>query len=334
VQAYEQYLKGVALMHLRGARILDAIECFRNAIALDGRYAPALAGLANALVLSSLWGIAAPQDIRVGALDAASRALAAGPELAEVHAAAALVAIAVEFDRVKAAREWDRAVALGPADSTIRAARAVFHLCYVRGDFARAEADLRIALGSDPLNQTVNAQLGLVLGFARRPAEAIALATRATTLDPDALFGQWVLILALLVQGSFEEVLTTGRKIMGKFGRNAWIMLGMAQASAAHGHTDDAAALFEELVARSRTGHVQPGVLAIIEMALGRREEAMARWRQAVLTRDTFMIAVLLHAPNADRMRAEPEHAAILREIGWDTPLPGAGDPGGIAHAG
>ncbi len=318
LQAYDEYLKGQALMHRRGPGIMEAIECFRRAIALDARYAPALSGLAHALVLLSLWGIVDPKTIRAAALDASARALAADPALPEAHVAAALVAIGVDFDREKAAREWDQAIALGPANVDVRATRAVFHLCYVRGDFAAAERDVRIALERDPLNQTAHAQLGLVLSFAGRAAEAVEEAERAIALDATALFGRWVLILAQLVAGAYEDVIQTGIAIMRTFGRNGWVMLGMAQAYAALGRADEATALFDELAARSRTEYVQPGVLALIAMDLGRRDEAMRRWAEAAASRDMFMVAMLLYAPISARMRAEPEHGALLREMGWD----------------
>ena len=320
LDAYDEYLKGMALMHRRGIAIFEAIESFRRAIALDANYAPALAGLAHAQVLASFWGILDPKDVRTSALDAASRALAAGPELVEAHVAAAMVAIGVEFDRAKAARAWDRAIELGPTDVDARANRAVFHLCYVCGDFEESERELRIALDCDPLNPTLQSQLGLVLAFGGRAAEAVAQARRAIALKPDALFGQWILILALLVGQAYDEVITTGIAIMGRFGRNGWVLLGMAGAYAALGRSE-AAAIFDELLARSRTEYVQPAVLAMIAMDLGRRDDALRWWAQAAADRDMLMVAMLLHAPISARLRAQPEHLALLRQMGWDTPL-------------
>jgi len=322
LQAYDEYLKGMALMHRRGLAIIEAIDSFRRAIALDADYAPALAGLAHAQVLASFWGILDPKEVRASALDAASRALAADPELVEGHVAAAMVAIGVAFDRAEAARAWDRAIELGPSDVDARANRAVFHLCYVCGDFEEAERELQFALQIDPVNPTLGSQLGLVLAFAGRFTEAVAQAHRAIALKPDALFGHWILILALLVGQAYDEVITTGMAIVRKFGRNGWVLLGMADAYAALGRSEEAAAIFDELLARSRTEYVQPAVLAMIAMDLGRRDEALRWWAQAAADGDMLMVAMLLHAPISAKLRAQPEHRALLRQIGWDTPLP------------
>ena len=92
LRAYDEYLKGMAQMRRRGAGIVAAIESFRRAVALDPEYAPALAGLAHAMVLAGFWGIASPADLGFAAIDVAARALASNPLLVEAHIAAALVA--------------------------------------------------------------------------------------------------------------------------------------------------------------------------------------------------------------------------------------------------
>ncbi len=323
LEAYDEYLKGMALMHRRGVGILEAIECFRKATLKDPTYAPALAGLAHALALAAFWGMADPEEGRQAARDASARALAADSNLVAAQVAAAMVAIAVEFDRTKAAHAWDRAVALGLTDVDARASRALFHLCYVEGDFAAAIRELRQTLASDPLNHALHSQLGLALTFGGDHAEAIAEARQAITMDPRSFFGYWVLIHALLVNGQDEEVLSTGVATMRRFGRNSWILLGLAGAYAALGRLEEASAIYDELTARSRTEYVQPTVLAMTAISVGRREEAVAWLARAAASRDVFLVPMLLQSPTpaAVALRREPEHADIVRQLGWDKPL-------------
>ena len=323
LEAYDEYLKAMALMHRRGVGILEAIECFRQATVKDPAYAPALAGLAHALALAAFWGMTDPEEVRQPAIEAAARALTADPKLVAAQVAAAMVAIAVEFDRAKAARAWDRAVALGPTDVDARANRALFHLCYVQGDFAAAISELRLALASDPLNHTLHSQLGLALTFGGELAEAEAEARRAIEMNPGSFFGFWVLVLALLVSGQNAEVLSNGIAVMRRFGRNSWVLLGMAGANAALGRLQDANAIYEELLARSRTEYVQPTVLAMTAISVGRRDEAVAWLARAAASRDVFLIPMLLQSPipSAAALRLEPEHAEIVQQLGWDRPL-------------
>ena len=320
LRAYDEYLKGVAMMHRRGAGIIAAIECFQRAIALDADYALALAGLANALVLSCFWGITRPQDVSAAALDASARALKANPLLVESHVAAALVALLVEFDQAKSARAWDRALELGPTDFESRVTRAVFYLGYIRGDFDAAARDIRLALDCDPLNPTYHTNFAFVLGFSGRGAEAAVEARRAMELDPDALYAQWVLVLSLYIAGADEDVIATGMQVMSKFGRHAWIMMAMTGAYARLGRMEEARSLYAELQARSRTGYVQPGVLATTASYLGHRDEAVRLWLQAAAGRDMVMPALLLYSPLTTLLRAQPEHTALLQQLGWDPP--------------
>ncbi|MFN8547186.1 MAG: protein kinase [Candidatus Eisenbacteria bacterium] len=60
VEAYELYLKGRALLMLRGRFIRQAIPCFERAIQLDPRYVDAMALLADACRLLGTMGMAPP----------------------------------------------------------------------------------------------------------------------------------------------------------------------------------------------------------------------------------------------------------------------------------
>jgi TolB-like protein/tetratricopeptide (TPR) repeat protein/tRNA A-37 threonylcarbamoyl transferase component Bud32 len=319
--AYDAYLKGTAAMHRRGAGTLDAIDAFRQAIALDPQFAQALAGLSHALVLSSFWGMTDPRDVGQPALEAARRAREADPTSADAEVSSALVALSVEFDRKGAASAWERAIALAPADGNVRAMRAVFHHCYVIGDTDTAVRELRLALERDPLSHILHAHLGLVLSFGGRADEAMIEAAKAMELDPQALYGHWIAIMVRLDAGHFAEAIDIASKAVARFGRHAWLLMGLTVAHAGLGHLEAATAIHDELLARSRTEYVQSGVLSIMAMAIGRRDEAVARWSRAVDERDPMMVPLLLRTPLAAPLREQPEHRALLVRLGWDRPL-------------
>ncbi len=322
--AYEEYLRGTAQMHRRGAGLLEAIECFGRAIETDPGYAPALAGLAHALVLSSFWGLRAPAEIGPPATDAARRALLADPSSAEAHASAALVALTVDYDRTAAAAAWERAMALAPGSSVVRGLRAVFHHCYVRRDLEGAIRELRLALDSDPLNAFLHCHIGQVLSFGPAPRvdEALAEADRALTLDPEAMYPRWIRVIALTAGRHWERAAEEALDTMRRLGRHGWFMQALAVTEAKLGRKDVAQALYDEMIARSRTEHVQRPILAVMALAVGRREEAVALWIRSVEERDPLMVAYLLQTPLAEDIRSLPEHHALLQRLGWDKALP------------
>jgi serine/threonine-protein kinase len=321
LEAYDAYLKGTAQMYRRGAGTLEAIDSFRRAIALDPEFAQAQAGLSHALVLAAFWGMTDPRQIGPAAVEAARRAREADPSSADAQVSSALVALLVEFDRASAATAWERAVALAPNDGNVRAMRAVFHHCYVMGDTETAATELRVALTRDPLSHILHAHLGLVLSFGGRADEAIAEAAKAMELDPHALYGHWIAIMVRLDAGHFAEAIDIAAKAVARFGRHTWLLLGLTVAHARLGRLDAATAIYDELLARSRTEYVQSGVLGIMAMAIGRRDEAVARWSRAVDERDPMMVPLMLRTPMAAPLRAQPEHRALLARLGWDRPL-------------
>src|SRR5215813_821251 len=59
--AYQLYLKGRALLYKRGLGVPRALECFKQAVALDPEYALAWASLADAHGLNAYYGFVNPQ---------------------------------------------------------------------------------------------------------------------------------------------------------------------------------------------------------------------------------------------------------------------------------
>jgi serine/threonine-protein kinase len=321
LEAYDAYLKGMAQMHRRGAGTLEAIDSFRQAIALDPQFAGAQAGLSHALVLSSFWGMSDPRQTGVPAIEAARRAREADSTSADAEMSSALVALLVEFDRAAASKAWERAIALAPADGNVRAMCAVFHHCYVMGDIDTAVRELGVALDRDPLSHILHAHLGLVLTFGGRAEESMIEAQKAIRLDPQALYGYWIVVMARLAGREYAGAIEDAQRSIPRFGRHAWLLMGLAIAHAQLEQLEPAEAIFDELVARSRTEYVQGAVLAVTAMAIGRRDEAVSRWLRAADDRDPMMAVLMQRGILAVELREQPEHQALLQRLGWDRPL-------------
>ena len=61
--AYERYLKGRFFVTRRGAWIIQALECFQQAVALDSEFALAHAALADANLLIASYGLMPVKNI-------------------------------------------------------------------------------------------------------------------------------------------------------------------------------------------------------------------------------------------------------------------------------
>jgi len=316
LDAYELYLKARSLMKERGAALLTAIDLLDRAVALDPGFAPALAYLAHSLILSSFWGLSAPDRVMPRAAWAAAAALEHDPSLVAAHTASALVATCIQFDPDRATAAWNRALMIDPWDAEARVLRAAFDLCYTRGAFDEAIAEVRAVIERDPLSAIAHTQLAVILSFADRLDQAMVEAKRARELDPVSFFAVWAAVNAVAFSENAGEAVDSIIAFLPRYGRHAWLMMALAAASARAGLADRAEAAFLELSARSRIEYVSPAVMAATAEFAERRTEALELLRSAVEIRDPVLGAFAMHSPPMGKLRTAPEFWEIIGGLG------------------
>ena len=182
LQAYDLYLRGQFLWHgRRSDGLKQAAEYFKQAVALDPKFARAYASLALTYALYSDYAGMQPREALPLVQQAAGRALALDNTLAEPHAA---LATAYQYvARYGAAdEEFRRAIRLDPRYPTA-------HQWYgghllLTGRIQEAIDELSKARDLDPLSPIISANLASALAFAGRREEALAAARRAVELAP------------------------------------------------------------------------------------------------------------------------------------------------------
>jgi len=157
VEAYQEYLKGAALMPGRKVDDMRAAAAhFEKAIAIDGNYARAYVAAADAYeLLEEYTGSPAAETARIGKY--IERALALAPDLGEAHASRASQ-LENAHDLDGAEREFRRAIELAPSYASGFQWYGEM-LAYRVHDFAGAERQLRHAVALDPLSPIVQDQL-------------------------------------------------------------------------------------------------------------------------------------------------------------------------------
>jgi TolB-like protein/Tfp pilus assembly protein PilF len=176
LEAWEAYQLGKHLMRTRGsAPLMDAEGHFRTALALDPKFALASVGLADTLLLQTLYA-GRSRDATLGEAEkAANRALELDPNLAEAWAAAG-------------------------------------HLAADRGKFERAEQMLRRAIALNANYAPAHQWLTPVLGSLGRRDEALAAAEHASVLDPRSAIMHVNLGVARSSVGRFDDALVALRR--------------------------------------------------------------------------------------------------------------------------
>jgi tetratricopeptide (TPR) repeat protein len=313
-EAYEAYLRGRYFANQRSADGLrKAIEHFQTAVRLDPGYADAYAGLAGAYGPLGYSGYVPPQEALAGMRAAVTRALAIDDDLAEAHAARALLLAVHEWRLADAEPAFRRALALDPADASAHSWYAQFLIATGRRDEALAES--RRAIELDPLSLVINTGFGSRLYWARRFDEAIAQCRKTLELDPAYGGARRCLALAHVQRGAHEQAV---RELEHDGSGSAPTPSGLADLGyvyARAGRSKDAHRVITELTTRSAREYVTPYALALVHAGLGENGRAL-EWLERAGEERSPRLVFLSVEPAFDGLRGDPRFAAVRRKLG------------------
>jgi serine/threonine-protein kinase len=312
LEAYQLYLKGRALLYQRGRSIAAARECFQQAVALDPEYAQAWAGLADAYTTSGYSAYFPAAEVMPQAIDAARRALALAPDLAEAHNALACATLLWERDYATAEREFRRAIELNPGYVQARAWYGLFYLHWIAGKVEEGEEQIARGLEVDPLSGYSHFLMGFLLLSSGRAREAVASCRRGVELDPNSYLGTWSLGCALGVVEEYGEAIAVMERALAMSGRHVWALATLAAILARAGKADDARAVMQEAAARGAREYLQPSMMAAAAVAVEGMDAGIAWVRRALEERDPLFVSMARSWPYYDPLRPDPRFQAIL----------------------
>lgn len=299
LEAHEAYLEGrhhLAEMSLPGLRL--AVEAFEGAVALDPAYARAWAGLADANNLLSWWGGLTPTESAKRGREAAEKALALAPELAEAHDALGFVSFYYDFDFAEAESRFRKAIELSPG-------LAMTHYWYAgllsaTGRHQEAIARIRTAQELDPLSPLINADAGWYYFYARRHPEAIRECRRILAFDPDYAWAHQCVLAAARKSGREEEAresLDELARILGAPETETWERWYL-----------------ERMESASSKLYVSPYGVALLKLDLGDRGGALDTLERAYEERDGFLVHLAVD-PRLEPLHREPRFRRLLGEL-------------------
>jgi tetratricopeptide (TPR) repeat protein len=229
---YDLYLRGRHAWGLRTSEGFDsAIKYFTDATKRDPEFALAHAGLADALSLfptASLVNRSVENFDR--AREAAEKAIALDPNLAEAHTALAAVHFFGERNFEAAAKEFERALQLNKHYPTAHQWYAI--ALSENGRHADARQHALEAVAEDPLNGIMHQALGLVTYYARDFNTAIASERKALDLNPQLPLARVVLAKALVMAEKPQEALAVLQQSPQPDAPDVRLMTAIAQARA------------------------------------------------------------------------------------------------------
>lgn len=313
VDAYTLYLRGRARWNERtGPALREAIDFFERALRSDPDFAGAHAGLADSYAILLDYGILAPREGLPPAAKAAARALELGPDLADAHAAAALVR-QLEGRWDDAADSFRAALRLNPGYAPARHRYAL--LLAWRGRLEQARAELERARRLDPLSPVIGASRAWIAYYAGEGAEAVRHAGDVLREHPRFATARTVLALSRLQGGDVAEAVAELEQAVTDGGETPASLALLACGLARAGRATEAEGILDLLRRRARRAYVSPYYLALAELSLGRIAAALVELDAAAAEGSPQLVYVEAE-PLLDPLRAQPSFQKLLRRLG------------------
>jgi TolB-like protein/Tfp pilus assembly protein PilF len=290
LHAYNLFLQGrYSLNKMTRDSLQDAIERFREAIALSPDYAQAYAGIGEAYHYLGLLDCLPSGDVYPKAREFALRAIELDPTTADAHVVLATVKLMYDWDWEGAESAYKRAIALNPNYVQARAHYAFCLFCL--GRMAESLAEMTSAYSLDPLLDPMN--MGVLLIRMGRLAQARDEFQKSLESDPERAHALWLLGHVDVLEGRYEEGLAEIRRALALSGNNAIILAGFGWSNAVAGKRSEAKSVLEELRERSRREYIRPYFSAKIYSALGENDRAFEWLEKAYREHDTSLVTVL-----------------------------------------
>jgi TolB-like protein/Flp pilus assembly protein TadD len=311
-EAYELYLKGRFFWNKRTSTDLRrSVDYYNQAISKDANYALAYAGLADAFGLFPDYGVGSPTDSYPRAKNAAMKALELDNTLGAPHAALGLVYGNFDHDFAKAISEFEQAIQLDPNYAT--AHQWINAPLQASGQFDRAVAESKRAIELDPLSLIINADLAFVYINGHRFDDALRQSRKTLEIDPNFHVVRGYLGIALQFKGQLADSIPEFRAAAASSDEPfSHALLGQALARA--GLHDEAQQILRRLEERARTHFVTGWSLAVIRLALGDKEGALATLELA-LQQHAPEIVLIKYDPLFDDLRGDVRFEALVQKV-------------------
>jgi TolB-like protein/DNA-binding winged helix-turn-helix (wHTH) protein/Flp pilus assembly protein TadD len=316
-EAYDFLLRGRHFVDQRTPDAMQrAIDSFQRATVADPTYSLAWANLAMAYGSSPLNSDVDPRLVSPHVREAAARAVAADPDVAEAQHALGHVDWAFEWDWPAAEAAFRRAIELDPSYSLVHLILA--HLLSQTGRHAEAEAFMRRARELDPLNPLSYALSSQVAFQARDYGGALQHANRAIALDQEFWIGHQMRGQALEELGDHDLALKALATAARLSGQNSKPISLTGYILARSGRTAEARDLLGALEMASRQRYVPPYALALVHAGLGDADAAFEWLDRAYAARDVHLMFLTVDV-KWDRYRSDPRFGELLARCGFTT---------------
>ena len=316
-EAYERYLKGRFYATRRGAWIIQALECFQQAVALDSEFALAHAAFADANLLIASYGLMPVKNILAQAKRSAEKAIALDPSLSQAHCALGYYYTCSEWNWAKAKENFLKSIILNPQYAEGHFRYAWNYLACVEGKFEEAEKQALIAIRQEPLSSLCYAMYAFILHGAGKFNEALRASKTGIELDANSFLCWANAGISQIALGQYEEAIDSFETGLRLSSKQFIPVHGLIWVYCLSGRKDQAYLLMNELKEKSKSEYVAPAFTAISAAYLNEVDEAFDYLEKAYAERDPVLL-VLKHARWVPmNLREDSRFQSFLSRIGF-----------------
>jgi TolB-like protein/DNA-binding winged helix-turn-helix (wHTH) protein/Tfp pilus assembly protein PilF len=309
---YELYLRGLYFFDKRNSEASKkSVEYFRKAIAAAPEFAPAYAGLAEALPAMHWFNGKPPVDAMPEAKAAAKRALELDNQLGRAHTALGSLLSLYDWNWGEAEKQLKQGLDLNPSDSLAHERYAMYLQSVGRLGEALVEAQRAQEL--DPLSFFMNRELARSFYLAGKYDEAMKQLRRSEELEPQSkdVVHNWIAWIYEL-QGKQKEAVELNLSEMADEGIPQAEINSLRKAYTKGGWEGYWTKWLQLQFAHS--GHRASYDMALAEARLGHADKAWEWMEKAADQRNVFVTWMKVD-PLFDRVRSHPGYKQLLQRI-------------------
>jgi TolB-like protein/Flp pilus assembly protein TadD len=319
--AYEDYWRGrYHLNRPRPETLAQSATWFQKAIQKDPAFPLAYANLSHALALLAMvpFDVVPPKESMPKARAAASHALELAPELAEAHAALAVVRHHYDWDWKGAEAEYRKALELNPEYPGARLRYAWLLLSLSRQEEAHREIDRaqRTAQETDPhLLVVIRATRAAAFYFARQYDRTIAECLEAMEMDTDYFLLHYLMARAHARKGAMQKAGAVLRSV-AKQKDIPLVAMATGLLQAVTGRKTQARAMVRALHQQAERRYIPATYLGILYAGMGEVESAF-KWLERAYEERADGLTLLNVEPMVDGIRSDVRFQSLIRRIGF-----------------
>ena len=312
-EAYQLYLRGRYYWNKRTKETLKkGIGYFQQAIEIDSMYSLAYAGLGDSYLMLGVYEVLPPRASFPVAKKYIEKALQLDPKLAEAYATLIDINLHYDWDMEMAENNFRKAIELNPNYAYAYHWHA--EVLSIQKQFKSAVQSAQTALKIEPFSIIINAQLGTDFMYAGDMQNSVAQYQKTVEIDSTSALGHYFLGIAYIGLKQFDKALQHLHKAISLDPNNIGILATAAYAEGIAGNRSEAIRIEKDLLKQAQNNYVPSYELAIVELGLGKNEQALHYLEQAFTERGPWMPFLSMN-PLFSSLKEDKRFQELVRKI-------------------